>query len=141
LSIGLFNFTKNNLKKMNVLKSILLVFALVFTYGVSSAQDVTADEAYYLGTWDVLIKGTPNGDVNMPMTIEKKDGKLVGKAVNPESKEEVVFSEIAVKGTDLTFAFSMMGYDLTMILTKKDDDHANGKLMDMFDSEATRKKM
>jgi hypothetical protein len=141
LSIDLFNFTKNNLKKMNVLKSILLVCALVFSFGVSSAQDVTADEAYYMGTWDVMIKGTPNGDVNMPMTIEKKDGKLLGKVVNPESKEEVVFSEIAVKGTDLTFAFSMMGYDLTMVLTKKDDDHANGKLMDMFDCEAVRKKM
>jgi hypothetical protein len=126
---------------MNVLKSILLVCALVFSYGVSSAQDAAASEAYYMGTWDVMIKGTPNGDATMPMTIEKKDGKLVGKIVNPESKEDVIFSAIEVKGSDLTFAFSMMGYDLTMVLTKKDDDHANGKLMDMFDCEATRKKM
>jgi hypothetical protein len=126
---------------MNVLKSILLVFAFVFTYGAASAQVASAEETYYLGTWDVMIKGTPNGDASMPMTIEKKDGKLMGKIVNPESKEDVLFSSIEVKGTDLTFAFSMMGYDLTMVLTKKDDDHANGKLMDMFDCEATRKKM
>ncbi len=127
---------------MNVLKSILFVCALVFSFSVSSsAQTATPEETYYLGTWDVLVKGTPNGDAVIPVTISKKDGKLSGKIVNPESKEEIACTNVEITGSELSVAFSMMGYDLTMVLTKKDDDHANGKLMDMFDCEATRKKM
>ena len=131
---------------MNVLKSIMFVFALVFTASLSSTAQTavaaaTSEETYYLGTWDVLVKGTPNGDAVIPVTIEKKDGKLVGKIVNPESKEDVPCTTVEITGSELTVAFSMMGYDLTMVLSKKDEDHANGKLMDMFDCEATRKKM
>jgi hypothetical protein len=95
---------------------------------------------YFYGKWDVLVKGTPQGDAVIPMRIEMKEGKLKGYITNPESKEEIEMSSIEIKDKDLNVAFSMMNYDLTMTLTKKDDDHANGKLMDMFEAEATRKK-
>jgi hypothetical protein len=123
---------------MKILSSFVLLFAIVFSSFSSSAN--TVDENYFLGTWDVLIKGTPNGDAVIPFTFAKKEGKLTGKLVNPESKEEMDVTSIEINGDVVTVAFSMMGYDLTLVLTKKDEDHANGKLMDMFDCEATRKK-
>jgi hypothetical protein len=37
-------------------------------------------------------------------------------------------------------AFTISGYDIVLLITKKDEDHATGKLMDMFEVEATRVK-
>ena len=40
----------------------------------------------------------------------------------------------------MTVAFTVSGYDVTMVIAKKDEDHSNGKLMNMFDAEGTRVK-
>jgi phage terminase large subunit-like protein len=123
---------------MNALK-MFFVLAFVFVFSsISKAQ--ISNEDYFVGKWDVTIKGTPQGDVTVPFEIIKKDGKYSAKLKNMESgnMEDVPTAEI--KGTEASFAFSAGGYDLTMTLTKKDDDNATGKLMEMFDVEAVRKK-
>ena len=40
----------------------------------------------------------------------------------------------------ITLYFSTQGYDVNLVLTKKDDDHATGSLMGMFDALADRVK-
>ena len=100
----------------------------------------TAAPNYFLGNWDVLVKGTPNGDVVIPMRFEMKDGKMKGYFTSPETKAEAEMPSADATNDELNVAFNIAGYDVTVKLTKKDDDHANGKLMDMFDAEGTRKK-
>ncbi len=123
---------------MNKLRILALGFFLVFAF--NTAQAKSDSTTFYAGKWDVLIKGTPNGDVVLPFTVTSTDGVWAASFTDPESKEEKKVTSIEVVGNDLNTAFSVAGYDVTMTLTKKDDDHANGKLMDMFDCEATRKK-
>ena len=116
-----------------------LVIALFLLLG-SMAHAQTTGDSYYAGKWNLLIKGTPSGDVVLPIKFETKDNKFKGYLTNPETKETVEMTTATVDGDVITATFSMAGYDLSLVLTRKDADHANGKLMDMFDAEATRAK-
>jgi cytochrome c len=108
--------------------------------GASSTGTLGAVETYFLGKWNATAKGTPNGDVTIPVRFESKEGKLKGSYVDPESKEEKPMTGVEVDGAALKMSFSVMGYDITITLTKKDDDNAAGTLMDMFDVVAVRVK-
>ena len=85
------------------------------------------------------MKGTPQGDVVLPAEFKLKDGKVNGTITNPKTMQEVEMTGIEIKGDQLTANFQMEGYDLPLVISKKDDNHANGKVMGMFDTEATRK--
>jgi hypothetical protein len=100
----------------------------------------SAVEAYFMGKWNATAKGTPNGDVTIPVKFESKEGKLVGTFVDPESKQEVAMSGVVIEGAALKMSFTVMGYDITISITKKDENTATGSLMDMFDVVAVRVK-
>lgn len=119
---------------MKVLFNLLVVSLLSLT----ALQAQTADDSYFLGKWEVLVKETPNGNVTLPARFEKKDGKLVGYFTDLESKQEKKMDTVFMNGAQINFAFNTAGYDLTAYLNKKDDDNAAGSLMDMFSMEAKR---
>ena len=108
--------------------------------GGTSSEAPSAVEAYFLGKWNATAKGTPNGDVTIPVKFESKEGKLTGTFVDPESKQEVAMTNVELDGAALKMSFSVMGYDITITITKKDENTAIGSLMDMFDVEAVRVK-
>lgn len=122
---------------MKNLKSVLTIIALFATMTLAKAQTTPQ---FFVGNWEVLVKGTPQGDVKMPMSFELKDDKLVGKITNPETKEVATMTSVELKGEELHTAFSAGGYDVTMVIKKKDDDHFAGSLMDMIEVEGTRLK-
>lgn len=123
---------------MKNLKSVFTIVLLMAAVSLAKAQAVTQD--FYVGNWEVLVKGTPQGDVKLPMSFSMVDGKLTGKVTNPETKEEAAMTGVEIKGEELFANFSAGGYDLTMVIGKKDDDHFVGKLMDMIEVEGTRLK-
>jgi cytochrome c len=108
--------------------------------GAAAGGSVGAAEAYFMGKWNATAKGTPNGDVTIPVKIESKEGKLKGTFVDPESKEEKAMTGVEIDGAALKMSFSVMGYDITISITKKDDNTATGSLMDMFEVVAVRVK-
>ena len=108
--------------------------------GGSTNGGASAVEAYFMGKWNATAKGTPNGDVTIPVKFESKEGKIKGTFVDPESKEEKAMSNVELDGAALKMSFSVMGYDITITITKKDDNTATGSLMDMFDVVAVRVK-
>lgn len=108
--------------------------------GAATNGGGNAVEAYFMGKWNATAKGTPNGDVTIPVKFESKEGKLVGTFVDPESKQETAMTSVVIEGAALKMSFSVMGYDITITITKKDENTATGSLMDMFDVEAVRVK-
>lgn len=122
---------------MKNLKSVLTLVVLLATMSLAKAQ---TSQNFFVGNWEVLVKGTPQGDIKMPMSFELKDDKLVGKITNPETKEVATMTSVEMKGEELLAAFSAGGYDLTMVISKKDEEHFVGKLMDMIEVEGTRLK-
>ena len=123
------------MKKVNLLAAIVMVF-MCFTMNASAQTPTT----FYAGKWDVLLKGTPNGDVHMMMTLTDSVGTLKGTYVEFESKKDVPFSKIEKKDSGIALNFSAQGYDLTLTLEKKDDDHVAGSLMSMFEASGVRVK-
>ena len=104
------------------------------------AVSAAAPEAYFAGNWSVLIKDTPNGDATIPMRFESKDGVWKGYFTAPGETKETEMSSAKLEGGKFEFGFTIASYDVTVILEKKDDNVATGKLMKMFDVIATRKK-
>lgn len=123
------------MKKLTTL--IIGVFALMIISVSAKAQSNTD---YFVGKWDILVKGTPQGDVNMKVNFEKKDGKLVGTMVNPDTQKEEPFNKLDTTAKGIIVYFSAQGYDVDMSLEKQDDDHVIGSVMNMLEVTGVRVK-
>ena len=111
------------------------LFFLLLSLNVK-AQTSTA--SYFAGKWSVLVKGTPNGDVKMNFILENNNDTLTGFVQDTTGAEISKISGVDQKENEITIYFTAQGYDVNVVLTKKDDDHANGSLMGMFDAEGER---
>jgi len=90
--------------------------------------------AYFAGTWKVLIKGTPDGDAKMFVVLAAGDSSMVGLVKDSTGKEISTISRIELTDTSAMIYFTAQGYDVNLLMKKKDDDHITGSLMDMFDA-------
>lgn len=124
------------------MKPFLLIFA-VLTFSLLSsnvnAQSKTGVD-YFTGTWNVLVKGTPNGDARMWVVLEKKDTTMTGSVEDSTGKEISKITSVDVNDTSATVYFNAQGYDVNLEMDKKGDDHITGSLMSMFDAVGDRVK-
>jgi hypothetical protein len=116
----------------------LLLSALLLAATLTAGAQSQEAPDYFTGKWTVLVKGTPNGDVKLVLSIEKKDTALAAVVLDTTGGEFAKVDRIVRKDTALTAYFSAMGYDLYLEMTRKDDDHMTGNLVGMFEAEATR---
>ena len=121
---------------MKNLKFILAgVFCLVSVLTMK-AQDKPVD--YFACKWNIMVTGTPNGDAKMLITLERVDGKLTGTLLKSGQTEPTKFSKAEEKENSVTLYFTSSGYDVYMVLEKKDENHVTGSMMDMFDVSGER---
>ena len=126
------------------------IFAMFINFDLL-AQGTTAPTAaaaakpstFFLGKWDVLVLGLPQGDTHMPTVFEMKKDSATNKDImvgRIESKETgaIPLTDIVATDSTMDFAFSAQGYDLTMTLAKKDNDNATGTMFNMFSVKAIR---
>jgi hypothetical protein len=118
-------------------KTILLVAFLVMlcTFQMK-AQSPTQE--YFAGKWSVLLKGLPDGDTKMILLLDKKDTTITGVVQDSTGKEIAKITSADLKENQLTIYFTAQGYDVSLLLNKKDDDHVAGSLMGMFDATGDR---
>lgn len=123
---------------MNKFKTFLtgLLF-LLFTLTVK-AQTSGAD--YFAGKWSVLVKSLPQGDTKMLFVLEKKDTTMTGVVQDSTGNQISKIDKVELNGTTATVYFSAQGYDVNVVMNKKDEDHITGSLMGMFDAEGERVK-
>ncbi len=124
------------MKKLNVV--IAGAFFLLLSMG-AKAQAKTGAE-YFTGTWSVLVKGTPGGDSKMIFVLEKKDATMTGIVKDSTNTEIAKITSAELKENQLTVYFTTQGYDVNLVMDKKDEDHTTGSLMGMFDAEGDRVK-
>jgi len=124
------------MKKLNVLLAGLLFVILSFH---GNAQTQPAND-YYVGKWNVVVEGTPQGDGKMTILLERKDGKLGGTILPKEGADSTKITKLEEKEKGITLYFTANGYNVNLTLEKKDDDHVTGNLMDMFDAKGERVK-
>ncbi|HEY6978882.1 MAG TPA: hypothetical protein VH396_21440 [Chitinophagaceae bacterium] len=114
------------------------LFCLLLSINVHAQSKTGAD--YFAGKWSVLVKGTPNGDAKMVFVLEKKDTTMTGVVQDTTGQEISKISSVELKDTTITVYFNAQGYDVNVVMNKKDDDHVTGSLMSMFDAEGERVK-
>jgi len=124
------------MRKFNLVLACLM--ALVFITTKTNAQ--TAATNPFTGKWDVLAKGIPGGDKHILFTIAETDGKLSGTMTDPESKAETPLTKIDKDDKGIVIYFTAQGYDVSLTLQKKDDDHVTGSMMAMFECTGERVK-
>ncbi|MEP7322826.1 MAG: hypothetical protein ABI761_12945, partial [Saprospiraceae bacterium] len=81
-----------------------------------------------------------DGDAKMFFDLENKNDSISGVAQDSTGKEISKISSVALKDTEIILYFTAQGYDVNLLMIKKDDDHTTGNLMSMFDAEGTRVK-
>lgn len=115
------------------------LFLLVLSVNAQAQSKTGLD--YFQGKWNVLLKGLPDGDTKMYFTIEKKDTAVGGVVQDSTGKEIAKISKVELTDSTATVYFTAQGYDVNLVMTKKDDDHIKGSLMGMFDAEGDRVKV
>ncbi|MDB5276312.1 MAG: hypothetical protein JWR61_1267 [Ferruginibacter sp.] len=124
------------MKKLHATLTAILL--LVLSFGASAQTKTGAD--YFEGKWNVLVKSLPQGDTKMFFTLDKKDASLTGAVQDSTGKEIAKLDKVELADTTVTVYFSAQGYDVNLVMNKKDDDHVTGSLMGMFDAEGDRVK-
>jgi hypothetical protein len=122
-------------------RATLINLTAVILVMIAAKVNAQTQTNYFIGKWDVLVKGLPNGDGHMKFNIADSAGHLKGAFLDTTAAhKDIPLTKIELAGDKVTLYFSTQGYDLTMLLAKKDDDHATGSLMGMFDATAARLK-
>ena len=124
------------------MKKASLLFAGLFFLLLSMnvhAQSKTG-ATYFAGKWSVLVKGTPNGDAKMIFVLENKNDSIIGVVQDTTGVEISKISSVELTDTSATVYFTAQGYDVNVVMNKKDEDHVYGSLMNMFEAEGERLK-
>jgi hypothetical protein len=112
------------MKKVN--RILAGVFFLLLSIGVNAQNKTGVD--YFAGQWNLLSQGTPGGDTQMLVNLNRIEGKLAG-IIKIGDENEIKFSRIEEKETSVMLNFtSNHGYNLNLFLEKKDDNHVGGSL-------------
>src|ERR1700680_2545562 len=124
------------MKKVGFLSAaffLLLLSTKMFAQSKSGAD-------YFKGTWSVLVKGTPNGDARMIFLLENRNDSITGVVQDTTGTEISKISKVELTDTSATVYFTAQGYDVNLVMNKKDGDHITGSFMAMFDAEGERLK-
>jgi len=122
------------MKRLTILTAALL--SLVLSFHAQAQSKTGAD--FFAGKWNVLITGTPYGDLKRVYVLDKKDDGLTGTVLDSTGKEISKCSKVDVKDNAVTLYYTALGNDVSIVLTKKDEDHVTGRVMDMFDAKGER---
>ena len=123
--------------------STLFVFSfLSLLFFASDLQAQTAPGDSFVGTWKVKAYGLPQGDTDLMIHFEKKEGKLSGGIIDPATNTVNPFTKIELANNKVTAYFMAPEQQMEVYLTleKKDENNVKGSIMDMFDMDGTKAK-
>ena len=112
------------------------LFVLLLSFATHAQSQTGAD--FFAGKWKALVSGTPYGDLKRIYVLEKKDNGLSGTVLDSTGKEVAKCSRVEVKDNEVTLYYTSMGNDVSVVLTKKDEDHIAGRAMGRFDVNGER---
>ena len=124
------------------MKKISFLFGIFFLLLLSTRMYAQSKPGadYFKGKWNVLVKGTPNGDVRMIFLLENTKDSITGVIQDTTGNEISKISRVELTDTSANVFFTAQGYDVNLMMNKKDGDHVTGSLIGMFDAEGERVK-
>ncbi len=116
----------------------------VLLTGLAISFQLMAQEAhndFFIGKWNIIIEGTPKGDAQIHVTIEKKDGELKGSMLGITEGDTVPskFDRIEVDEDGITMYWvTPDGYSVYLFIEQDDEESIIGTMADSFDVKGKR---
>jgi hypothetical protein len=121
------------MKKVSIICPAIILVFLVNT-GLMNAQTKSTGEQFFIGKWNLMVYGVPDGDTKIVLNIEKKDDKLTGNLTDPTKTDPPMeLSGIEVADSTFKATFNAQGMDISLMLKIKDEKNVTGSMMDQFD--------
>lgn len=115
------------------MKQITVVFMTLVLFLVAGNLYANEPADYFVGDWKVVVKGTPSGDADMVLHLERVEGKLTGE-MRTEGVDPSKLQSVDEKEDVVTVSY----YDISLTLKKVDENNLKGSLMGMFDATGER---
>jgi len=126
------------MKKLPIIFS-MIILTCIATIDSINAQSIKTGEKYFIGKWDVMVYGVPDGDTKMIINIGKKDDKITGNMADPgKTDPPLELANIEVADSVFKATFNAQGMDITLMLKIKDDKNITGNMMEMFQIKGTK---
>jgi len=117
------------------MKRIYTLLFLVSLTFVGFASGTETD--YFIGKWNVTIKGTPGGDSKLVVDLKQEDYKLTG-TVTSEKDGEVEIKEAELTDDGMVVSFKSGWFSVELLMKEKDANHCSCKLAGRYDGKSTR---
>ena len=120
-----------------------MFFVLFLGLALNGFSQSAAPKDFFAGKWEILLTGTPNGDVKFLTQLTRKEGKLTGELVNPNdaSTGTRAITKVEESADKMAIYFmSSQGEEISISLAKVDNDNLKGSLMGMFEAKDKRMK-
>ncbi|RYU94273.1 hypothetical protein [Emticicia agri] len=125
------------MKKLNTFFAGLMLLLLSLQVNAQTKKGVD----YFEGKWKIAIPGTPLGDLKRLIILEKKDNGLSGVVKDDATGKEIAkISKVEVKDNEITIYYNANDVDAVLLLTRKDDEHVAGNLLEAYTVEGIRVK-
>ena len=129
-------------------QSLMVVMGMEFKLAnegeavVVPEKNASENKDFFVGNWLAKMIGTPGGDVEISIKLERKDGKLTGTMQSKMQNDQVSPLEKVeeIEPGKIKVFFQANGMSINMDLVKEDEDNLKGRLMSMFDVTAKRVK-
>jgi len=115
--------------------------ALLLNNSTLCAQEKNTGEKFFIGKFNLMVYGLPDGDTKMVLNIVKKDDKLTGTIGGAEQTDTPLeLSGITVADSTLDATFIAQGMDISLFFKIKDDKNITGNMLNMFDIKGIKEK-
>ena len=112
-------------------KTLFVTAILFLRIALNGFSQETKPADFFAGKWEILVTGSPRGDVRFKTNLIRKDGKLTGDLLNMDDEKDVKpitkIEETANK--ILIFFNSQQAGELGIELEKVDDNNLKGSVM------------
>jgi len=111
------------------MKKALFILSFCLIGSIAMQAQTTTASKDFLGTWNMVFIGVPDGDVKCQLVLTDSLGKLSGiiKFADPKPGEAPIANP-EVKDSVITFNATLQGYDVDFYLTRKMDNTLNGTM-------------
>ena len=116
---------------------VILLVAIFSANTVVKGEQIN-NEDYFADKWEVLLVGTPYGDVTLIFHLTREDDGLKGVITSDFDDSVSEIERIAEREDSITFYWTADIHFVNLDLTKQDENNMTGSLMNMFDATAVR---
>jgi hypothetical protein len=117
---------------------VVFILFLATTFNVLAQESAVTD--YFAGKWELTLIGLPEGDAILIAHLDRAEGKLTGVLAGPDNSEATRMKLTTITETEnrIELFFQAQGFDVSIDLSRVDEDNMKGALVGMYDVKAKR---